>query len=225
MKSSKYLKAGILLIALVVPALIFFNLKFFSHNHYKLPVFFAVDSVQIDGSKNYKVTQAHKIAEFSLWNQDSILINSNQFRDKILVVDFVFTRCQTICPKMTNELIRVQEEFENDSLVKLLSFTVDPEFDQPSVLRKHMTSKNVIYNKWTFLTGSKDSIYSLAQKSFFLTAMEDRERPLEFIHSDKVVLVDKNGWIRGYYNGTDRKEIDRLVAEIKVLQKIYELGE
>lgn len=216
----KYLKAGILFIAFVIPALIFFNLKFFGHNHYSLPVFYATDSVEI--TKGYKVTAAHQIPYFSFLSQDSLLVNYNSFKNKILVVDFIFTRCQSICPKMTNELIRIQEDYADDTLLKMVTFTVDPEYDRPYILKKHITEKNVNTNKWTFLTGSKDSIYALAQRGFFLTAMEDRDRPLEFIHSDKVVLVDKKGWIRGYYNGTERKEVERLAAEIKVLEKIYE---
>ena len=216
---NKILKAGILIIALVIPALIFLNLKYFAHNHYRLPVYFATDSVA--NGKYFKITKAHKIPDFSLLSQDSVSVNLGKYKNKILIVDFVFTRCQTICPKMTNELLRIQEDFAEDSDVSLISFTVDPDFDKPYILKKHIQDKNVDSNKWTFLTGSKDSIYALAQRGFFLTAMEDRDRPLEFIHSDKVVLVDKNGWIRGYYNGTDRKEIERLVAEIKVLKKIY----
>ena len=214
------LKAGILIIALVIPALIFLNLKFFAHNHYRLPVYYATDSTE--NGKHFKITKAHSIPDFNLLSQDSVWVNRNEFKNKILIVDFVFTRCQTICPKMTNELIRIQEDFAADTNVKIISFTVDPEFDRPYVLKKHMEKKFVDSNKWTFLTGSKETIYALAQRGFFLTAMEDRDRPIEFIHSDKVVLVDKNGWIRGYYNGTERKEIERLVAEIKVLNKIYE---
>lgn len=217
---NRVLKFGILGIALLVPALIFFNLKYFARNYYSLPVYYATDSVEV--AKGYKVTAAHKIPDFSFLSQDSILISSDAFKGKILVVDFIFTRCQTICPKMTNELIRIQEDFEDDSLVKMITFTVDPEYDLPSILKKHIKEKSVNTNIWTFLTGSKDSLYALAQRGFFLTAMEDRDRPMEFIHSDKVVLVDKKGWIRGYYNGTDRKEVQRLGAEIKVLEKIYE---
>ena len=216
---NKILKAGILIIALVIPALIFLNLKYFAHNHYRLPVYYAIDSTE--NGKNFKITKAHSIPDFKLLSQDSVLVSLSKFKNKILIVDFVFTRCQTICPKMTNELLRIQEDFADDSDVNIISFTVDPEFDKPYVLKKHILDKNVDINKWTFLTGTKDSIYALAQIGFFLTAMEDRDRPLEFIHSDKVVLVDKKGWIRGYYNGTDRKDIERLVAEIKVLKKIY----
>jgi len=139
----------------------------------------------------------------------------------IYVADFFFTRCGSICPKMSTQLTRVQAEFEKDSGVKIISFTVDPKNDTVEVLKQYANDYNAIEGKWRFVTGSKDSIYALAQKGFFITAMEDKNHPIDFIHSDKLVLVDKKGWIRGYYNGTDIKEVDKLMTEIRVLQQIY----
>jgi protein SCO1/2 len=137
------------------------------------------------------------------------------------VADFFFTRCPGICPKMSTELTRVQEVFSKDEEIKILSFSVDPDYDQPDTLKKYSTKYSADLAQWTFVTGTKDSIYALAQKGFFLSAMEDAARPVEFIHSDKMVLVDRNGWIRGYYSGTDKKDVDRLIDEIRVLKNIY----
>jgi protein SCO1/2 len=214
---NKFFKAGILVAILVIPVFVFLYLKYYSKNYYRLTVFYAQDSVLLD--KSYKITKAHQIPSFSFLNQDSLLISSDTFGNKIMVVDFFFTRCQTICPKMTNNLALVKDEL-NDADIQFVSFTVDPNYDKPWVLKKHISSKSVDLNGWMFLTGVKDSIYNLAQKGFFLSAMEDPEHPVDFIHSDKVVLVDRNKWIRGYYNGTDKKDMDRLIAEIKVLKQI-----
>lgn len=212
-------KIGLLIILLVIPILTFLFLKVFGSNHYTLPVYFAQDSIQVNGK--YKITKAHQVPNFDLLDQDGNSASMIPFKGHILVTDFFFTRCEGICPKMTTQLTRVQEEFRSDKDVKILSFTVDPANDNPNVLKQYATQFNANPTRWTFLTGNKDSIYHLAQKGFFLTAMEDRDRPLDFIHSEKLVLVDKQGWIRGYYNGTDKEEVDRMITEIKVLQEIY----
>jgi len=217
---NKITKAGILVLILVVPVFLFQYFKFFGKNHYKLPVFFATDSVLNDQGK-YVITEAHEVPDFSFKNQDGITIKREDFKGKIVVVDFFFSRCPGICPQMTNQLVRVQEKFKQDSLFQILSFTVDPEYDSSSVLKSYALKYGAIPEKWHFLTGRKDSIYSLAQKGFFITAMEDKERPLDFIHSEKLVLVDREGRIRGYYNGTDSEEVDRLITEIQVLQYEY----
>ena len=211
-----YNKAGLLIALLVIPALIFVFLKVFAKNHFSIPVYYSIDSVKTDNG--FKITKAHQIPDFSLINQNGVTITSKDLIGTIKVVDFFFTRCPGICPKMTNQLTRVQEVFIEDEDVKLISITVDPVYDQPDTLKLYSQKYKALTEKWLFLTGPKDSIYALAQKGFFLSAMEDKEHPVDFIHSDKVVLVDKNGWIRGYYNGTDKKDVDRLIDELRVLR-------
>jgi len=213
-----YSKAGLLVAILVIPALIFLFLKNFGKNHFRLPVFFAMDSVKTD--KGYEITNAHAIPEFTLTTHNGRNFSFTEFKDDIKVIDFFFTRCGSICPKMTNQLTRIQEVFEKDEDIKILSITVDPLYDTPDTLKNYADQYGA-NNKWLFLTGEKDTIYKLAQKGFFLSAMEDQEHPVDFIHSEKIVLVDKNGWIRGYYNGTDKKDVDRLIDEIRVLKNIY----
>lgn len=205
---------------MIVPAGIIFFVSSFGKNRYTLPVYFAEDSILTEGGK-YKVTQAYTVPDFNFIDQDRKVINQKQLKGYIYVADFFFTRCGSICPKMSTQLTRVQAEFEKDSSVKIVSFTVDPKNDTVEVLKQYATDYNAIEGKWRFVTGSKDSIYALAQKGFFITAMEDKAHPVDFIHSDKLVLVDKKGWIRGYYNGTDLKEVDKLMTEIRVLQQIY----
>lgn len=205
---------------MIVPATIIFFVSTFGKNKYTLPVYFAEDSVLTEGNK-YKITKALSIPDFNLVDQDGKAINQRQYKGYIYVADFFFTRCGTICPEMSTQLTRLQAEFEKDTLVKIVSFTVDPKNDTVAVLKKYAMDYNAIPGKWRFATGQKDSIYNLAQKGFFISAMEDKEHPVDFIHSEKLILVDKSGWIRGYYNGRDIKEVDKLMTEIRVLEQIY----
>jgi protein SCO1 len=205
---------------MLLPIGIIFFISGFGKNRYKLPVYFAEDSIEAQGGQ-YKVTEAYVVPDFKLTDQNRNTIEQKQLRGYIYVADFFFTRCGSICPKMTTQLTRVQEEFLKDPSVKIVSFTVDPKYDTVEVLQSYSKEYGAVDGKWSFVTGTKDSIYSLAQKGYFITAMEDTAHPVDFIHSDKLVLVDKKGWIRGYYNGTDLKEVDKLITEIKVLQQIY----
>lgn len=213
-------KIIILSLLVLLPIGIIFFISNFGKNRYKLPVYFAEDSVASEGGR-YKITQAYSVPDFSLVDQDRKTITQKELRGSIYVADFFFTRCGSICPKMTTQLTRVQEEFMKDSTIKIVSFTVDPKHDTAEVLKKYANEYSAVDGKWRFVTGPKDSIYALAQKGYFITAMEDTAHPLDFVHSDKLVLIDKNGWIRGFYNGTDLKEVDKLITEIKVLKEIY----
>ena len=218
-----YKKTVYLTLALAVPVfLILFFISFASSRH-TLPVYFAYDSTKTD--KGYVITEAAVIPDFQLTDQSGLIFNSTSQEGKIKVYDFIFTRCQDICPKMTSQLVRVQEAFKGDSDVVLMSLTVDPRHDSTDVLMSYANRFNAIKGKWYFLTGPKDSIYTLGQRHFYLTAKQNEKDLTDFLHSEKVVLVDKNGWIRGYYTGTDEKEIDRLITEVKVLQKIERDGQ
>jgi protein SCO1/2 len=217
MKLSK--KILFLILLLIIPIGLILFLKNFGKNEYKLPVYFAEDSIEVLNGQ-YKVTAAYTVPDFTLEDQDGNSVRQADYRGYIYVVDFFFTRCGSICPRMTTQLTRVQDHFEHDPSVKLLSITVDPKHDTAAVLKTYAQSYGAIPGKWSFATGEKDSIYTLAQKGYYLSAMEDEEHPIDFIHSDKLVLVDKRGWIRGYYSGTDPKDVDKLITEIKVLQEI-----
>jgi protein SCO1/2 len=217
MKFSKIITLSLLMI---LPVGVIFFISNYGKNRFKLPVYFAEDSIATKGDQ-YKVTQAYTVPDFNLIDNEGHSINQKQLRGSIYVADFFFTRCGSICPKMSTQLTRVQEEFFKDTTVKIISFTVDPKNDTVEVLNNYAKEYGALKGKWRFVTGAKDSIYALAQKGYFVTAMEDTAHPVDFIHSDKLVLVDKNGWIRGYYNGTDLKEVDKLITEIKVLKEIY----
>ncbi len=167
------------------------------------------------------VNNNHKIGDFSLINQNGDIITQDDYKDKIYVSDFFFTTCPTICPIMTHNMVKVQEEFKNDSTVMLLSHSVTPEIDSVSVLRDYANTKGVIDGKWNITTGDKKHIYELARKSYFAVVDEGDGGDQDFIHTENFILVDRKRQIRGYYDGTLDQEIERLIGDIKTLQKEY----
>jgi len=166
----------------------------------------------------------HTIAPFTFVDQDSAIITKATVNHKIYVTDFFFTSCRTICPIMKTQMLRVYEATKNMDDVLLLSHTIDPEYDTVALLRDFAERLGVESAKWHFLTGQKDSIYKIAQTSYFTTAMEDKTEPDGFIHSGAFLLIDKKGRIRGKYDGTQEDEVNRLIADIKKLRNENEVG-
>lgn len=209
-------KAGILLILLAVPVFIFVFLKSFGKNNYELPVFYEEGVVSSLSNCNFN-SGLHTIPDFQFSSHNNHSVSEDILQDKITVVDFFFTSCPDICPVMSKQLSRVQEKFKKNNQVNILSFTVDPEHDSPEVLREYAESFEATNSNWLFLTGKKENIYSLARCGFILPVEDGDGSPEDFIHSEKLILVDGQKRIRGYYDGTDREEVDRLILEINVL--------
>jgi protein SCO1/2 len=162
----------------------------------------------------------HQIANFSFTNQDSNTITQKNIEGKIHVADFIFTSCGSICPVMTTNLQKVSDAFSTDTNVVLLSYTVTPWIDSVARLKKYTSAKKIINPNWHFLTGAQSSIYNLARTSYF--AEEDigfTKDSSEFLHTEHILLVDKNKRIRGIYNGTLELEVQQLVKDIEVLRK------
>jgi protein SCO1/2 len=166
-------------------------------------------------------TVYHKIADFKFVNQDSAIVTNETFRDKIYVADFFFTSCRTICPVMKTQMLRVHNALLNDPEVLIISHTIDPEYDTVGLLHDFADRLGVKSSKWHFVTGNKDSIYNIAQKSYFATAMEDKSEPDGFIHSGAFLLIDKDQRIRGKYDGTKEEDVNRLLADIEKLKNEY----
>jgi protein SCO1/2 len=164
------------------------------------------------------VNKNHKVADFSLTNQNGETITQEDYKDKIYVADFFFTRCTTICPIMTNNMVKLQETFLEDNEIKLLSLSVTPGIDSIPVLREYATNKGVIDSKWNITTGNKKHIYNLARKSYFAVVDQGDGGLQDFIHTTHFVLVDTKKQIRGIYDGTSDLEIERLIADIKILK-------
>jgi protein SCO1/2 len=178
----------------------------------KLPIFNPADL-------NPKVRKNHKVANFKLINQNGDTITQEDYKDKIYVTDFFFTRCKTICPIMTNNIGKLQDIFINEDDIMFLSLSVTPEIDSISVLRDYADRKGVIDSKWNITTGAKKHIYELARKSYFSVVDEGDGGLQDFIHTTNFVLIDKKKRIRGVYDGTDDAEIERLIEDIKVLNR------
>ena len=161
-------------------------------------------------------TTWHTIAPFAFQNQNGQLVGDSLYQGKVYIADFFFTTCPGICPIMTKQLTRVQQALPADQ-VELLSFTVNPEFDTDSVLLAYANRMNADLRNWNFLTGEKDKIYQLAATSFLVVANFDPNEEIPFVHSDRLVLIDKKGRIRGQYVGTDSLEVDQLIKDTKWL--------
>jgi protein SCO1 len=216
-------KQAILVILLVLPVLFFLFLNQFGKNHYNIPIYYALDSVKV-GDK-WKKTY-HTIPSFQLTNQEGKPFGRKEMKGKIVVADFFFTRCgnPTFCPRMAEQMKRIQDMFEENKEVLLLSHTVDPEYDTPEVLREYADKYQAKDGKWVFLTGKKRDIYELAFQGYKINALEEGEEVTpDFLHAVKFILLDNQGRVRGYYDGTDSKDVDRLMIELKIL--LYELKE
>ncbi|HNP07864.1 MAG TPA: SCO family protein [Cyclobacteriaceae bacterium] len=167
-------------------------------------------------------TVYHKVANFQFVDQDSAFVTNETFKDQIYVTDFFFTSCRTICPIMKTQMLRVYEATADIPDVKLLSHSIDPEYDTVALLHDFAKRLGVSSDRWHFVTGVKDSIYKIAQTSYFATAMEDKSEPDGFIHSGAFLLVDKEQRLRGKYDGTKEEDVNRLLVDINRLRKEYE---
>ena len=185
----------------------------------RLPVYqpASVNNELVDSTIVHKINY-HKISDFSLTNQNGEIVTQKKYDNKIYVADFFFTTCQSICPVMTKNMKDLQYKLIEDSEVLLLSHTVFPEIDSVEVLKKYAIDNSVIDSKWDLVTGDKKEIYDLARKSY-LAAKDNDFSEYDIIHTENFVLIDKKKQIRGFYDGTDKEEINRLINDIKILKK------
>ncbi len=156
----------------------------------------------------------HHIHDFALVDQLGRTITLADVKDRIIVADFFFTTCATICPKMTTQLERVQEAYRSDDRIVLLSHSVTPEMDSVPVLASYAALHNADPERWHFLTGPRADIYALARRSYFACLDEGDGGPQDFVHTENFVLVDPQRRIRGFYDGTSTAEVDRLIGDI-----------
>jgi len=166
------------------------------------------------------VSKYHKIADFKLTNQNGEKITQEFYNDKIYVADFFFTTCQDICPVMTKNMYQLQQELKNDNNILFLSHTVIPEIDTVEQLKKYAIENKIDESRWNLVTGDKKQIYDLARKSYL--AVEDVEfGEFDMIHTENFMLIDKQKQIRGFYDGTNSEEIQRLLKDIEILKQSY----
>ncbi len=168
----------------------------------------------------------HRIAPFSFINQNGKVVTNKDYEGKIYVADFFFTRCQSICPIMTDNMVWLQSQIRDMPDVLLLSHSVTPDTDSVAVLREYATRKGAIDGKWNLVTGNKRDIFGMARKSYLAVETTDAADLYDMVHTENFILVDKKGRIRGFYNGTNRdslvegeKNVSQLLEDIKWLRE------
>ena len=167
------------------------------------------------------ITKDHTIADFELTNQNGEKITNKNYKDKIYVADFFFTRCQTICIAMAYNMSELQNLYKKDTEIMFLSHSVTPKIDSVTVLKEYADRKGALDGKWNITTGAKTHIYELARKSYFAVLDEGNGDENDFIHTEQFVLVDKEKRIRGYYDGTEKEDMDKLKEDIVLLKEEY----
>lgn len=169
-------------------------------------------------------TLYYQVPSFSFINQDSAEISHKDYFGHIYVTDFFFTTCPTICPIMSSQMSRLQSLLQQEGLlgdVLLLSHTVDPAKDNPQALKAYAARLGADHRFWNFVTGSEEDLYYQAKEGYMVNALPAETAPGGFIHSDNFVLIDPDRHIRGYYDGTSTKDVDRLFEDIKRLHNAY----
>ncbi len=209
---------SIQLISLIFSVLCLYACKQITEN--ELPIYNPSDlnPELVDISMQHS-TENHTVSDFELINQNGNTITQEDYKSKIYVADFFFTRCPSICPIMTSNMAKLQETFLKDNDVMLLSLSVTPELDSVPILEDYANKNGAIAAKWNITTGDKKHIYNLARKSYFAVVEQGDGGLQDFIHTPNFILVDTKGRIRGIYDGTNDEEIQRLIHDIKVLTK------
>ena len=188
----------------------------------RLPIFQpAMVNFELVDSTLQHVKKFHKIAPFSLTNQNGLNVTEHDYHGKIYIADFFFTTCPTICPIMTDHMVQLQEALQNDPNILLLSHSVTPEIDSVAQLKKYALEKGVADQKWNLVTGDKKQIYQLARKSYLAVQEDGDGGPFDMIHTENFILVDPEKRIRGFYDGTDPEAIKLLLDDLTILKAEY----
>jgi protein SCO1/2 len=212
------------LVFLILSIAIFLGIYALQSPKKMLPIYSPRDvNPELVDSTVQHIGSDHKIADFSFTNQNGKLITQKEYENSIYVADFFFTTCPTICPKMTNNMVWLQNQLKKYPNVKLLSFSVTPDIDTPEVLKKYALEKGVDDTRWNLVTGAKKEIYYLARKSYLAVKTGKPEEYFDMVHTENFILIDKNKRIRGFYDGTNldqpseddkTKNIQQLLADI-----------
>jgi len=187
-----------------------------------LPIFQPNDvNYELVDSSIQHIKRFHKIKSFEFLNQNGEKISEKDYEGFIYVADFFFTTCPSICPIMTNNMVKIQNYIKDKKKVKLLSFSVTPDIDSVPVLKEYSIKKGVDDKYWNLLTGDKSKIYSLARKSFLVVKENVENDSHSMIHTENFVLVDREKRIRGFYDGTDDTDMQVLKEDIGILLEGY----
>jgi protein SCO1 len=213
MKTRKYFNSvWFVAIAIIIsPIVVYALVNRFKTKYESLPVF-PENPVLANAGFNSSYKQ------YEFYNQNAEPISFNKLNQKVILVNFFFTHCPGICLKMMTNEKKLQQAFLSDSNICFLSFSVDPNHDSTTVLARYAKSLDIRGNQWQLITGDKKSIYQLARRKYNLSAIEGDGGPEDFIHSDRLVLLDQKRQIRGYYDGTDPEAVNQLITDIKKLE-------
>ena len=183
-----------------------------------LPVYQPADiNPKLVDSSKVKITRDHTVADFRLLNQLGDTVTENVLKNKIYVADFFFATCPSICPVMSSNIAKLQDEFSDEGEVMFLSHSVTPQLDSVEVLAEYADRYGANPKRWMLLTGDKKQIYDLARKSYFAVLDEGDGGVQDFIHTENFILVDKKKRLRGFYDGTSDNDIKKLTEDIRVL--------
>ncbi len=200
------------ILVVCVPLTAFAIVRYIESNNQNLP-YFGENFTEI------KKGEAKKVGSFKFTNQDGKTLDGKFVEGKVWVACFFFTTCPSICPKMISGMGDIQKQYANDDRLRMVSFTVDPGKDTPEVLKEYAKNRNIDLKQWNLLTGDKRDLYRYARKELTLMATDGDGGPQDFIHSDRLVLIDQNNFIRGYYDGTEPGEVKQLISDIKKILK------
>lgn len=217
-----------LALAVLLPVFCYLVLKYASERAVDIPRRFLLDTVVTRVEKGKMITDSiwHTTKNIRLQNQLGDTVSLYDKQGKIIVVDFFFTHCAGICPKLTANMVKLQQSFIrggntrkkiDTTIVQFISFSVDPERDSVSVLKEYADRFGVNHDNWWMLTGSKDSIYKFAFEELKVDKFSDEPITPDFVHTSRFVLIDKKYQVRGYYNGLDSVSIAKLARDIGVL--------
>lgn len=210
-------------IAIMLPlaAVMVFKYKEKSRVTVKFPrTYFPIglDTITGEDGKTRIDTLYRTITPYTATTQDGQVFKSESLNGNLYIAEFFFASCPGICPIMNENMTKIQQEFLNDDNVKIVSFTIDPERDSIKALKAYATKHGAIPGKWTFLRmDEKQKVFDLGRKEFGLTTQEGDAGTGDFEHSDKFVLVDEFGHVRGYYNGTDSTSMNTLMGDVVLI--------
>ena len=205
-----WLRYALLLGLLIgVPALAFVGVEAYNSLNRSLPVI----------NPNPKEEQTHRIPAFAFVNQNGDTVRQADFKGKVYVANFFFTACPSTCPPMMENLTRVQKRFQDTGQLAILSHTVDPKHDTVEALHAYAQEYGVREDQWDLVTGSKASLYTMARNAYDVASLEGGDGLAGFVHSSKLILVDRQQRIRGYYDGTEKQAVNELMKDIAFLLK------
>jgi protein SCO1/2 len=209
----------ILAIVLALPGFLYYVLVTYGKNRYTLlPVLGpkqVAKTTHRKGSKKVPDTLYHTLPDFKLTDENGKPVSLKTFDGKIFVAGFFYTHCPSVCTAMNNNINQIAGYYAKNKMVYFVSITVDPHRDSASVLQNYAAGFKPRSPKWLFLTGDTSTIYNLAHKGFMVDATQSGSD--DFIYSDKLILIDQDKRIRGYYNGASATEASTLEDDIKVL--------